>query len=156
MTDVLGPRTSPNFEKQVAHDVLAPLNLLISGEFTNSVYGSVVGAARFAGKVVNVWWSVGACGRDDDNQLSGEVDVKINGTTCLSTKPSIRYVSGETSQQKTTKVTGDTGITKGVVNSSNAAFEAGDIFTVDLVLVSQSSPDVKMGSAVVVVELEPD
>jgi len=155
MTDYLGPRPSVNFKKMVAHDVLDPLSYVISGEFTTEYLGVVLGSPRANGKVTDVWWSVKGCGRDDDNMISGEVDVLINGTSCLTTKPSIRYVSGELSQHKTTKITGDTGITQAVINNSANSFTAGDVITCDVILTAESSPDTKMNNAVVVVELEP-
>jgi len=64
-------------------------------------------------------------------------------------------VSGEASQQKTTKVAGDTGITQGVVSPSADDYSPGDVFTADLVLTRTNSPTTEMANVAIVVELEP-
>ena len=149
------PNPSVNFEKIVAESVLPPLQLPISGELTSSVSKYVFGAARVAGEVKDVWISVGASGKDDTNPLQVTGEISINGTSCLSTKPSIAHVSGEASQQKTTAKIGDTGIAQAVLDYDNNTFVEGDVFTCDLTLVRTSSPTTEMSSIVVCVELEP-
>ena len=73
--------------------------------------------------------SVNQGGQDDSDQLRVSGEVFINDTTCLTTVPSIGYVSGEASQQKTTAVTGDTSITQAVVDQAANSFNPGDVFT---------------------------
>jgi hypothetical protein len=68
----------------------------------------------------------------------------------------ISHVSGEASQQKTTKVTGDTGITQGVVDPTANTFTAGDIFTYELYLQRTATPTTEIANPCIVVELEPD
>ncbi len=150
-----GMRPQPDFEFQMAANVMAPFMLLISGEFKTAINNAVVGAARKGAIVANVWLSVEESGKDDTNDLSFTGDVYINGTTCLTTAPIIAHVSGEASQQKTTKVTGDTGITQVTINTDANTLTDGDILTVDLVPTRTATPTTEMRNAVLVVELQP-
>lgn len=149
-----GPYPSPGFKQQVAGAAETPLIATISGEVTTSKNGVPVGAVRDAGLVKNVFMSVGASGKDDSNTLSLEADVQINGTTCLTTKPKIAHVSGEASQQKTTKDDSDTGITQAVMSTANA-YSPGDVITVDWSLARTASPTTEIANAALVIELEP-
>lgn len=149
------PLPAVNFRDIVSDNVIPPLQLARSGEITASVTASVIGASRFAGSVKDVWMSVVASGKDDSNALQISGEVFINGVTCLSTKPSIAHVSGEASTNKTTVVTGDTGIAQAVIDYSANSFVAGDVFTANLTLVRSSTPTTEMSSVVVVVELDP-
>ena len=148
------PLPSVGFNEAVAGNVLAPLQAVVSGEITANVGGDTLGAARGAGKVKDVWIAVMASGKDDSNTLSLTGNVKINGTTCLTTQPILAHVSGEASQQKSTNNSNDTGITAAVVDYSNNTFTAGDVFTYDLTLTRTASPTTEMQAAVLVVELE--
>jgi len=105
--------------------------------------------------VFGVWMSVGAGGQDDDNSLQVTGEVYINGTSCLSTRPAIGYTSGEASQQKTTRVTGDPGIVQAAVDMDANTVTDGDMLTYDLDVARTSSPDVEISNVVLVVELEP-
>ncbi len=150
-----GPFPGVAFGKQMAANILPPLFDNISGELTASRVDGALGAARFPGRVQEVWLSVGASGKDDANQLCISGEVKINGTTCLTTPPSISHISGETSQQKTTKATGDTGIQQAVIDGAANSFVAGDMITYDLTIVRTATPTTEMANLVVCVELEP-
>ena len=144
------------FSKIASENVMAPLVAVVSGELTANVTGMPIGSARAAGKVSDVWLSVANCGDDDTNDLKAQVNVKINGTTCLGTQPYISYVSGETgSQQKTTKVTGDSNIQQAALASTNT-FSPGDVFSYDLALTRVASPTVEMANLTITVEFEPD
>src|SRR5574340_465484 len=114
MKPYTGPHENPSFDSQVEAVVMSPLVVCFSGEVTTSKAGYPVGATRFAGHISDVWISVGASGKDDSNTLSMTANAYINGTTCLTTAPVIAHVSGEASAQKTTVVTGDTGVTQAV------------------------------------------
>jgi hypothetical protein len=127
----------------------------VSGEVTASRTNVPLGAAAFAGRVSAAWFSVEESGKDDSNDLYLEMNVKINGTTCLSTKAKIAHVSGESSMQKTTVVTGDTGVTQAVVDNSANSCSIGDIITYDLELTRTASPTTEMSTPSVAVELEP-
>jgi hypothetical protein len=131
------------------------MSVAVSGELTATVGGAPLGAPRFDGSIEDVWISVGASGKDDTNSLSVEADVRINGTSALTTKPKIAHVSGEASQQKTTKVSGDTGVTQVDLNESANTFSAGDVISYDLVLTRTASPTTEISNVALVVELLP-
>jgi len=74
----------------------------------------------------------------------------------LSTVPSICHISGEASQAKTTKVTGDTGIIQAVIDEDANTFSPGDIFTVEIIGIKRTStPTTEIANIVIVVEVEP-
>ncbi len=152
------PYPSPSFHKQVSEAGLAQIHAEISGEMTATRTIVLMGPApRFSGKVVDSWMSVIQSGDAADNdqlRLSGEV--RINGTSIFTTRPSIGDVSGETSQQKTTVVAGDTNITQGVIDHTNNSFNAGDVFEAEFFLDRTGSPGTEIQNPIIVVELEPD
>ena len=152
MANYSGPLVSPGFKRQIHDQILVPLTHVESGEFTASANGIPLGAPRVAGKVSDVWLSVGASGKDDSNTLSLTADVQINGTTCLTTQPIIAHVSGEASTNKTTKESGDTGVTQAVVSQSANSVSAGDMLTCNLTLTRTASPTTEMANAAIVVE----
>jgi len=149
-----GPYPDPGFAQQCNQVVEPHIGAVFSGEFTTDRRGYPLGASKFAGRVSDVWLSVGASGKDDGDDLSVELDVKINGTTCLTTKPVIAHVSGEASSQKTTKESGDTGVTQAVVSASADDYAPGDLLTADVVI-TRSSPTTEIANVAVVVELDP-
>jgi len=128
---------------------------LISGELTASQKGVPLGVANVAGKSSNVWLSVGASGKDDTNDLSVTVDVKINGTSCLTTAPIIAHVSGEASTNKTTKDDADTGVTQCVMDPDANDVSYGDVLTYDMLLTRTASPTTEMCTFAIAVEFEP-
>jgi hypothetical protein len=144
----------PFFKKRLAKFVMPPLQGLYSGELVASEE-MTIGAARFAGEVTGVWMSVRASGKDDLNELNVSGEVYISGTTCLTTTPMIAHISGEISQKKTTKVTGDTGIVQGVVDPTANTVEAGDVITAAFTVERTGSPTTEIDNPVIVVELEP-
>lgn len=150
-----GPFPSPAFKKQIAANDPSPMIAIFSGEITASAPGRMLGAANVGGVVSDVWLSVGASGKDDSDTLSLTVDVMINGTSCLDTTPVIAHVSGEASTNKTTKVSGDTGITQRALDTDNYSVSPGDVITCDLALTRTASPTTEMSSVAVVVEFEP-
>jgi len=156
MKRLSGPFADPSESRRMSTAPLIPLTGTVSGELSSSVAGKPLGVAGASGRVRDVYLSVGLTGKEDVDyplQISGEV--YINGVSCLSTKPCITTVSGETPQQKTTRVTGDAGITQAVINGSANSFTPGDLFTFDI-MVSRTSPTQEMRNAAIVVELEPD
>jgi len=150
-----GPLPGVGMMHQIAADAMVPLMDIYSGEITANVKGKPLGAANLGGRVSEVFLSVEESGKDDTNTLSIEGDVFINGTSCLTTKPKIAHVSGEASQQKTTVVTGDTGITQSVMDPDNNAFSIGDVFSYDFNLTRTASPTTEIKHPVIVVRLEP-
>jgi len=146
----------PAVMKLISANILPPLTATVSGEVTASIAGSPLGAARFAGRVQKCWFTVGASGKDDTNPLQIRGELYINGVTCLSTRPLISHVSGEASQHKTTRLTGDTGVTQAVIDGDANTFSAGDIFTYDFDLVRTASPTTEISNIVLCAELEPE
>lgn len=157
MKDVkFAPWPSINFDRQVANVVLPPFVASISGEVSATQPGMPLGATRCYGKVVGVTFSVLTAGKNDSDCPSGEVDVMINGTSVFTTKPSIRHLSGETSQQKTTAVSAaDTGVTAAVIDHDNNSFNEGDVLTWSFSYVGSTSPTTKMNAPSIIVELDP-
>lgn len=152
------PFPQVGLEGKIDSSIQGPYYLNMSGEIT-AISGEVpVGATRKAGRVVDVWMSAQESGKDDSIQLAVSGEAYINGVSCLSTVPSIRHISGEASQAKTTKVTGDTGITQAVINESANTFAPGDIISAQLVGVERSpsvTPTTEIHNVVIVIEVEP-
>ena len=155
MKSLKGPFPHVEANKQQAANIMPPIIYTQSGELTTNVTGYPVGAFRNAARISKLWLSCGASGKDDSNTLSFTADVKINGTSALTTAPAIAHVSGEASQAKTTRITGDTGITQSVMNSSNNLGNAGDTITLDVAITRTATPTTEMANATVVVEFEP-
>ena len=151
----LTPFSSPHFSKQCEFALGQSFGACVSGEFTANQMGTPIGAVKKAGKVANVFLSCVASGKDDSATLSFTCDVFINGTSCLTTPPVIAHVSGEASTSKTTKITGDTGITQAVMNEDANDLSPGDVITYNLVLTRTASPTTEMNTPCIVVELEP-
>lgn len=150
------PFPQVGLEGKIDSSVQPPFVFMASGEVPAASGEQPIGAARKAGRVVDVWMSVGASGKDDNNQLAVSGEVFIGGVSCLTTVPSIRHISGEASQAKTTKVTGDTGITQAVINESANIFSPGDIITAEIIGVERTStPTTEIANVVIVVEVEP-
>lgn len=151
-----GPYPGPAFAKQVNEVSELSLVGIMSGEMKVNAGETPLGAAKVDGRIVDVWLSVEGSGKDDSNTLSFTVDVMINGTSCLTTKPIIAHVSGEAATNKTTKETGDTGITQAVIDPDANDYVVGDMFTYTRTLTRTASPTTEMKNAVLVVELEPN
>lgn len=151
----LAPFSDPSFAKQCELALSQSVGLLVSGEFTADKLNAPITVPKKAGKIGNVFLSCEQSGKDDAETLSFTCDVRINGTSCLTTPPVIAHVSGEVSQQKTTKVTGDTGITQAVMDSDNWTYNEGDVITGDLVITRTASPTTEIRTPCVIVELEP-
>jgi hypothetical protein len=152
---ILTPFPSPAFSKQVEFALSQSFGVAVSGELTASRTGMPFGAVKTAGKIANVFLSVNDVGVDatDPLQVSGEV--YINSVSCLTTKPSIGHIVGEVSQQKTTLITGDTGMAQAVIDTDNNSYNPGDVITADLIL-ERTTPETEMSNPVIVVELEPE
>lgn len=149
------PKPQPNFDRLNAESDGITMQIGISGELTASIENYPLGTYDKKFGVADVWLSVEASGKDDSNDLYFEADVKINGTSCLSTSPKISHVSGEDSQQKTTYITGDTGITQSVIDASNYDGEPGDVITFDFDLTRTSTPTTEILNPFIVVRLMP-
>lgn len=154
-TDYDGPLVDPSFPQMIAMTAEVPLSANYSGQMTADKLGVLIGSPRFAGRVYDIMLSVGTSGKDDTNPLSIAADVKINGTSICTTNPKISHISGEASQQKSTRQSGeDTGITPAVISDND--YNAGDVFTVDWDVTRTSSPTTEMANATLVISLRPD
>ena len=151
----LTPYPSPQFSRQCEFALGQSFGACVSGEFTADTLGAPIGTPKKAGKIANVYLSCLQSGKDDAEDLSFTCDVYINGTTCLTTAPIIAHVSGEASQQKTTLITGDTGVTQAAMDEDANSFNPGDVITYDLVITRTASPTTEINTPCVVVELEP-
>jgi len=149
------PFPSPAFSKQVEFALSQSFGVNFSGEITADAGNSPIGSPKTAGKVANVFLSVEKSGKDDTNPLQVTGEVLINSVSCLTTKPSIAHVSGEASQQKTTIVTGDTGIAQAVMDTDANSYNPGDVLSASLTVVRTASPTTEILNPVIVVELEP-
>lgn len=156
--DFAGPLPTPGFGKQVSAAVLPPFVGTYSGELTKTTGVMPLGVARYAGKVTGVYLSANSTGRDNTAanvpRVSGEVF--INDTTCLTTKPSIGYKSGEAPQQKTTFTeAADTCVVAGVVDHTANTVSPGDVLTWVLTYSGSSSATTKMNNVSILVEVTP-
>ncbi len=152
-----GPLPSPNFRAQVADEVMAPFQDVISGEFAATT-ARQLGIARMEGKIKNVILSVVGSGKDDTAantpRVSGEVT--INGVSVFTTKPSIGHISGELAQFKTTfSEESDTGVIQAVINESANTFKPGDIIGWTAIYDGSGSPTTKIKSPGILVEVTP-
>ena len=155
MREKAGPYPAPGWRKRIATEIQTPLAYAFSGELKANLYNATMGAATKNGLVKNVFLTVLNCGRDDSNPLQVTGEVYINGTTCLSTKPSIGGNASTAGTQKSS-FDGVASTTAAVVSSSANTFVKGDVFTCSLTLVRTASPTTEIRNPVVVVELEPD
>lgn len=150
-----GPLPNPDFRRMVSLEVMAPLTDLVSGEVSANV-DRPLGIARFAGKINAINLVVADCGWDADAEaphFSG--DVRINGVSALTTKPSIKGNDDASAQKTTFLDAGDTGITQAVVNAAANTFAQGDVLSWYLTYSGESSPDEKIKIPGVIVEVEP-
>lgn len=154
MRQRVGPFPQPGWRQRITVNSVAPLVDYYSGEISANVKTCPIGAVTHAARIVDYWLTVGASGKDDSNPLAISGELYINGTTCLSTLPSIAHVSGEASQHKTTKVTGDTGIAQAVFTSANTV-SPGDLLSYDLTIERTNTPTTEISNVALVVELEP-
>ena len=155
MKQKMGPFPTPGAMRQWAANEVSPMMALKSGEITGNITDAPLGASNVGGKIQDLWLSCEESGKDDTNTLSLTVDLKINGTSCMTTAPIIAHVSGEASTNKTTKVSGDTGVTQAVVDPDANDLSPGDILTYDMTLTRTASPTTEMRNLAVVVAFEP-
>ena len=152
----MGGWPSQHFPRLVSDAVSAPFVGTVSGEVAITKRGMPLGVVRYPCRVVAVNVSVLNSGKDDSSVPSCQVDVKINGTSCLTTLPIVAHVSGEAAQQKTT-ISGaaDTGVTEAVINQAANSGSAGDVLTWDLIYTGNASPTSKAHNLIVIVEFDP-
>jgi len=148
------PRPNAQFTAQVNAAAFNPLQASYSGELV-ATQTVPLGAAKKPGRLSDFWLSANASGKDDNSALQVSGEVYINSVSALTTRPSIEHVSGEASQNKTTKVTGDTGITQAVIDQDANTVAPGDMITAVLTVVRTATPATEMSNLAIVVELQP-
>src|SRR5512137_2817446 len=153
MRERSGPFPQPFWRQRVAANVQDALQVSLSGEFTAQRAGLPLGAVRFGGEVTNVWLSVESTGAYATTTLLITGEVRINGVSCLSTRPGIGYVSGGAAQ-KDTKASGS-GITQAVVNHSANTVSPGDVLTAEFFITRTATPTSEIKNPTIVVEIEP-
>ena len=146
----------PHLRRMISEENDSLLKYNYSGEVKVSGYEFVLGTPRKPGNISNAFFSVLESGKDDTNALDIEVDIKINGTSCLTTKPKIAHTSGEDSEQRTTITDEDDGVTIAVIDGDANAYEPGDIITGKWTLTRTATPTTEIQHVCVVVELMPD
>lgn len=152
MKQMAGPFVSIGALKQVAQNT-QEMFYAISGQVTADMLGCPVGVAKIDGVITLVGLGVTGSGRDTSNALTLEADVKINGTTAMTTKAKINKNSGEA--KSTLASTLGSGDVAGVVDPSAAGVNKGDVITVDLDLTRTATPTYEITGPMVAVILEP-
>lgn len=154
-----GPLPTSDFNKMLAYEVMPPMVDFVSGEIHHTPFNSgerMLGIARYSAKVKSVNMSLLLSGKNNTNVPTVEADVFINRASCLTTKPKIKHVSGEATQQKTTfSEAGDTGVTASVVNESANSIVAGDVLTWRVYYSGEKAPTSKPHGAGIIVEFDP-
>lgn len=140
---------SVGFPKQVERAVvekslsIQTFSYTNSGNLTGSVSGALIGTSAISGEVSDLVLSVGDQGRDDTDALSLEADLKLNGSSIMSTNPTVEGASGEAG---TATVGSDPAFSSHSVNR-------GDRFTLDLNL-TRTTPDTEMSDINVAVVIK--
>ena len=146
---------SPTFAKQATEFGLPAAKAFVNGEITADVNG-LFDITRQAGKITDVAIAVNASGLDNANPLTMEVDVYLDGVTCLTTKPKITYTSGEASQQISTAISGEyTDIVCAVLDTDAVDFSENTIVSFQANLTRTGSPGTEMEGLCVFVKYEP-
>lgn len=127
-----------------------PVVVAVSGEITANKHGIPVHVPDFAGRIQDAFLTVNGCGVDSSNALSIELDLKIGGTSALSTKPKITKGSSDT--YRTTAISGE-GATEGVVDNANNTFAVGQPILANLDITRTATPTEEIKSPVIVVYL---
>jgi hypothetical protein len=112
-----------------------------SGNVTSSVSGGLVGMAKGTSRIKKVLFGASQKGRDDVDTLKLELDLKVNGSSILSTKPTIEGNSGEASAAT---------YNSDAVISGEGNLSEGDRLTLDLDL-TRTTPDTEMSDVFVAV-----
>lgn len=109
----------------------------VAGDITSSDAANVIGAMPLAGKVLDVGIYAANTGTDGDDDLSIAGDVNIAGTTCMTTLPALSKAAADGADT----FAAGTGITVGVVDSDENAFDRGELLTFDLDLTRTTPSD---------------
>lgn len=130
-----------DFESKVNEYQEYDLQYTNSGDVTGSVSGGLVGLAKGTSRIKKVLFGANQKGRDDVDTLKLELDLKVNGSSILSTKPTIEGNSGEASAAT---------YNSDAVISGEGNLSEGDRLTLDLDL-TRTTPDTEMSDVFVAV-----
>jgi len=148
----LGPHFTPNIFKDAARNMQAPLMGVHSGEITASVVDAPIGVATVGGTITGVWLSVKNRGADaGSNNLAIAADIKVAGTSCLTTQPAI---SKSAAAARADTFDAATGITQAVIDKDNDTVATGDLIEMCLTL-TRTTPETEIQSVVVTLDIEP-
>ena len=147
---------TPSFSREVSEFGIPTGKTVVNSSLTSTLTNQMVEVARRAGNIDDVAIALAASGADGTNPLAIEVDVKIDGVSCLSTKPKITYTSGESSQAMSTLKSGEyTDITQAIINHNANSFAENSIITFDATVTRTASPDTEMSGLCVLIKFEP-
>lgn len=116
----------------------------VSGELTSNIVGMPIGGVVESGVITDFLVALGNCGRDDTDDLSMSVNLKINGVTALSTPVVITGASDEAG----VATFADT------PTFANTSVVRGDLLTLDVTL-TRTTPDTEMKTLYTTVKIVP-
>ena len=130
------------------------ITALADGDQTSTLTTKTMGAAPFAGTIVDIILSHGENGADGTDPHTATVDVFNGGTTCLATKPILDRTAGTGQETASVGVSG-TGITAAVLHGTpaNLAVLKGDVFTYTWTL-TRTTPETEIADVCVTVVIE--
>lgn len=122
-----------------------------SGEITADDADRYICHSPIAGNIVDVGLRVEECGTDDTDPLFLELDAKIGGTSCLTTKPKIDKTSG-TDDEVETFSAAPTGGAQAVIDTDNDDIAVGDkiVVTFDI---TRTTPDTEITGATAIITI---
>ena len=122
-----------------------------AGEITADDADRFVTVSPVTGTITNVGLYVAECGTDSTDPLYIEADVKIGGTSCLTTKPKIDKTSGSDDAVETLSAA-PTGGAQAVIDTDHDDVAVGDVITVTMD-VTRTTPDTEITGAAVIIEI---
>jgi len=147
------PPPSPTFGHDVTVFGQPDAKGIVNGDITADFTAYPVHLCKHAGRIVDVNFALVKSGADQTDAMSFELDVLINGTSCLDTKPKFTYQSGEQSVPISTWASGE-GIIQAVIDYDNINFNPGDIITMTGDI-TRTIPDTEMNGLCTLVQFEP-
>jgi len=105
---------------------------VVAGSFSADSLNIALFCARAAGKISQVFLTVGTNATDATDALTLKGDVKINTVSALTTLPEIDGGTTTAGSGRQTTLTAGTGKVVGVVNTAANSFAAGDVITTSL------------------------
>ena len=146
---------SPTFTKQATVFGFPEAVGTVNGSITADTKG-VITITKQAGSVADVAIALNTAGVNTGETFSMEVDVLLNGTSCLTTKAKIDYTSGEASQQRSIAISGESETnTDAVIDTTANTFAENTIVSFEADITRTSTPQTEMEGLCVFVKFEP-